>query len=374
MNCFKNLLLVIMGVIAMSGPTWGSWSSATGDQYISLLGGTYTIHAPALAAGPQGQLYCVWVQRVTISVIEVFFSKSTDNGQTWSGSSGDVQISPFNNVSVYNGGIFGDRRIDIAVDSEGRIFVIWPEKYAPTDSNDIMLVYSTDGGDTWVHSDYNFPISDTLHQGTANRPSIAVDHNDNIHVVWSQTDTVASPKADVYYSRSTDHGVTWSGTNAEKLISYKDSSAFQAHIAVGPDNKIHVVWKEKNDANNNINYGVSTDGGNIFSSETADRPVSSAFGTTSYGNPRITLSNTGIIHCIYTVNDSAYYLGSTDGGTNWNTIKIFDSQATYIYPLDIAVTSAGFAVAVLFDQYAGSADSRGLFAIYSSNNGQTWTT
>jgi hypothetical protein len=368
--------IIAMAVLLGVSAAWGSWSSATGDQYISLLGGIYAIYAPALAAGPQGQLYCAWVQRLpSSSILEVFFSKSIDNGQSWSGSSGDVQISTVNNVSVYNFGIFGDRRLDIAVDGEGRIFVVWPEKYSPSDSTEIIMVYSTDGGNTWVHSDLNFPISDTLHEGNANRPAMAIDHNDNIHVVWSQTDTVlVGAKADVYYSRSTDHGVTWSGRNAEKLISYKDSSAFQPHIAVGPDNKIHVVWKEKNDATYNINYGVSTDGGNTFSSETADRPICPSFGVTSYGNPRIAVGTTGIIHGVYNVADSAYYFGSIDGGANWNTTRIWQGVGYDFYNIDVAATASGYAVAIIDEEYPGLPDTRALYALYSSNNGTTWTT
>jgi hypothetical protein len=368
---------LILGLaLILSSAAFASWSSSTGDQYISAVGGNSAIYAPALASGPQGQLYCAWVQRISISVLEVFFSSSADNGLTWTGSSGDVQISPFDNVSVYNGGIAGDRRLDIAVDSENRIFVVWPEKYIQADfdsSIEIMVVYSTDNGATWVHGDLTYPISDTLSANTANRPVIAVDNNDYIHVLWSQTNT-ATTKADVFYSRSTDHGITWSGRNAERAISYPDSNAFQAHIAVGPDNKIHAVWKEKNDANYNINYGVSTDGGLTFSSETADRPVSASFGSTSYGNPRIDISSAGAIQGVFCVTDTAYYFGSSNGGSTWNTRKIWEGTGYDFYTLDVAAASGNNVIAIIDEEYPGLANTRALYALYSSNNGTSWTT
>jgi hypothetical protein len=370
----KKLSLLILGMAFLTyGAAFASWSAASsGDQYISAEGGNSVAYSPVLAKGPQGQLYCAWAQKSGSSAIEIYFSESTDNGQTWSGSSGDVQISPFNNESVWDASIFGDRRFDIGADSQNRIFVVWPEKYIQADfdnSIEIILVYSTDGGNSWVHSDLNYPISDTLTTSIANRPVIAVDHSDNLHVCWSQTNTVTN-KTDVFYTRSTDHGITWS---SERAISYPDSNAFLANIAIGADNKIHVVWKEKNDANWNINYGVSTDGGLTFSSETADRIVSNSFGTTSYGYPRIDIGSTGNIFGIYTFNDTAYFFGSTNQGTTWNTVRIFTRTAPYLYPLDIAVASNGYIIAIVDDQYFGSSNSRGLFALYSSNNGQNWT-
>jgi len=370
----KKLSFLTLGLaLILSGAAFATWSSSTGDQYISLEGGNSAIYAPALAAGPQGQLYCAFVQRISVSVLEVFFTASTDGGHTWTGSSGDLQISPFDNVTVYNGGISGDRRLDIGVDSQNRIFVVWPEKYTQADfdtSVEIMLVYSTDGGSTWVHGDLTYPISDTNTSATANRPVIAVDNNDYLHVCWSQTNTLTN-KADVFYTRSTDHGLTWA---PERAISYPDSSAFQAHIAVGPDNKIHVVWKEKNDASYNINYGVSTDGGLTFSSETADRPVSASFGSTSYGNPRIDISSSGAIQGVFNVVDTVYSLSSTDGGANWNTRKIWEGTGYDFYHCDVAALSGNYVVAIIDEEYPGLPNTRGLFALYSSNGGATWTT
>jgi hypothetical protein len=370
----KKLSFLTLGLaLILSGAAFATWSSSTGDQYISLEGGNSAIYAPALAAGPQGQLYCAFVQRISVSVLEVFFTASTDGGHTWTGSSGDLQISPFDNVTVYNGGISGDRRLDIGVDSQNRIFVVWPEKYTQADfdtSVEIMLVYSTDGGSTWVHGDLTYPISDTNTSATANRPVIAVDNNDYLHVCWSQTNTLTN-KADVFYTRSSDHGLTWA---PERAISYPDSSAFQAHIAVGPDNKIHVVWKEKNDASYNINYGVSTDGGLTFSSETADRPVSASFGSTSYGNPRIDISSSGAIQGVFNVVDTVYSLSSTDGGANWNTRKIWEGTGYDFYHCDVAALSGNYVVAIIDEEYPGLPNTRGLFALYSSNGGATWTT
>jgi hypothetical protein len=364
--CALMLLLTSIG--------WASWSSSTGDQIISSSSPPNSkIYAPALAAGPQGQLYAVWVQGIGINPMEVFFSKSEDSGNNWTGTSGDFQISALDGQSVYNAGIYGSRRIDIAVDGEGRIFVVWPEKYTQADfdtSQEVMVVISTDGGTTWINSDLDFPISDTLTNIQPNYPALAIDHNDNVHVVWNQINP-ATGKADIYYSASTDHGATWSGRAADRYISYPDSNAWPADIAVGPDNKIHVVWKERNDANYYVNYGVSTNGGVTFSSETADRSITPGVTSSSIMFPRLVVSSTGNIHCTYCLVDTVFYVGSTNGGTTWNSSAVYRGVGYDFHTSDIGVTSTGDVVVVFEEAY--DADAYGIWAVYSFNNGQTWT-
>ena len=178
MRIVKTIALAFGLALVTLNFAWADWSGATAEQYVSLLGtaGEHKVYVPALAAAPNGDLYTIWAQGTYSIPYEVHFSKSTDDGVTWSGTSADQMISPNDGDQVYNGGIFGARRTDIAVDSQGRIYVVWPEDYMSYPSFDttreIMMVMSTDGGDTWIHSDTDYPISDTISAEGANSPNI----------------------------------------------------------------------------------------------------------------------------------------------------------------------------------------------------------
>jgi|GEM_PF-2439071 len=372
-----KLLTGAMMVLLLSSGAYATWSSSTGDQIISaLLPPSGTVYAPSLAAGPNGYLYAVWVGRTGTNPYEIYFSRSTDNGATWSGTAGDVQISAYDNEPVYSVGIFGNRRIDIATDSQGRIFVVWPEKYTQADfdtSQEIMVVISTDNGATWIHSDLDFPVSDTLSTPQVNYPAIAVDRNDNIHVVWNQNHPVTN-KADIFYSRSTDHGATWSGRLADRCIGFPDSNGFQADIAVGADNKIHVIWKERGpDGRYGMYYGASTDGGVTFSSETGDSIITETYTSNSYGAPRIVAGAAGFVHAVYCIADTVYYVGTTNGGVSWTNGKIFVGTGYDFYTPEIGMASNGDLIALIDEEYPGFSNSRAIYALYSFNNGLTWT-
>ncbi len=365
-------VLVCALLLCVVSMTYAEWSGADGDQYISSFTPiNQAVYATSAAAGPAGQLYAAWVQRWYSGGYhyEILFSKSTDGGQVWSGTSADQQISASLGAGVYNLGIFGARRTDIAVDSQNRIFVVWPEEI---DGNvEIIMVMSTDGGTSWIHSDIDYPISFIGSVETANNPVIIADNNDNIHAIWNQTSTAGS--AEIHYSKSTDNGATWSGTSADKYISFPDGNpGSMPAIAVDNSNNLHVVWRENNDgAGWTIHYGVSTDGGITFSSESADSVISSVYaGTIEY--PRVAVYSPNDIHVVCANADNVEYVGTTDGGATWNNNTVYVGTGYDFYTPDIAVTSEGNLIALL-DEEAPGTDDRQIYASYSLDGGLTWS-
>jgi hypothetical protein len=380
MNFVKVGGMVCLWAMILYGVALGDWSGAAADQYISNLSTSKKTYSPAMAASPSGDtLYVVWEQGSYPSTdpVEIYFSRSLDGGTTWSGTSADQKISPNDGCAAFTQ--YDARMIDIATDSQGRIFVVWIENYvlATFDSTrEVMMIMSTNGGTSWIHSDTNYPISDTLSDEGANCAGIAIDNNDNIHVVWEQLEP-ATDETEIYYSSSSDNGATWTGRLADRHISYLNSlESARPHIDVDISNNIHVVWSERyGTGDSRILYGVSTDGGTTFSSETSDSVLSNTTPSLSYlGFPRITTGpSAGYVHVIYVTDDTAKYVGTTNGGASWNETILYVGSSGDMDCPDIAVTSTGVLVAILDEEYPGTSNKQ-VYSLYSLDNGITWTT
>ena len=363
-------------------PASAEWTGAAADQFISSFSSQSTVYCPALAVGPNYELYAVWAQRElgTIGIYEVYFSKSTDGGITWTGSSADRRISANDGDGIYSGGIYGARRLDIAVNSLGYIYVVWPEDYVSANfdtTQEVMMVMSMDGGTTWIHSDTDFPVSDTLTTQPVNSPSLAIDNNDNIHVIWNQNEAVTGI-AEIHYSRSTDNGLTWTGRSADRYISFANGQpSYAADIDVGPDNSINLVWQESYGTyDQRILYGVSNDGGATWSCQNSDSTL--AYAPYVIVFPRIKAKPfSGYVSIIYACNDTAYYVGTTNGGASWTNSTIYGGHGYDMYGPDLAVTTTGTMVAILDEDdpitWDWSSPNRQIFAKYSFDYGVTWS-
>ena len=138
---------------------------------------------------------------------ELYFGRSTDQGVTWSSETAEFMISANDGQDVED---VGRKCLGIATDSQGNIYIVWAEDLVSV--HEIMLLKSTDEGVTWIHSDSDYNISyDGAPANDAFDPDIAIDHNDNIYVVWHQKP--ASDTSEIHISISTDAGNTWSGTS-----------------------------------------------------------------------------------------------------------------------------------------------------------------
>jgi Matrixin len=159
-----------------------------------------------LAVGPDGEVYAVyqrWTDKNTHA--QFFLAKSTDGGRTFTAP---IAITPvFNDLtfaSTYGKGTYPS----IAVSPiDGNLFVVYADQPDGT-SSQIEFMRSTDGGAT-----FSAPvvINDTF-TGQHFFSTLAVDERGVLHASWfdgrnSPTDT---SKYDVYATYSLDDGATFS--------------------------------------------------------------------------------------------------------------------------------------------------------------------
>jgi hypothetical protein len=383
----KKGLLGVLLVVVLIGSAMADWSGLTGDQLISYLpfptdyNGNYSLR---IASGANSNLYAIWVEGRTLHPYEIFFSKSTDNGRTWNGTSGDIQISAPDGEGQPQTGT--DRLDGLAVDSQDNIYVVWAESLTNV-GFEVMFAKSTDGGDTWIHSDTDFPIS-FIGGPRTYVPKIAVDHEDNLHVIWHQNPP--SGIAEIFYGFSSDGGNTWTSQSADRIISFPDGNpGFAADIAIDGNDNVYVVWPEKTTSDANsvaVHFGKKLAGQSQFSSETADHQASMPHSGIEMASIAIAPDNS--IHIAYEASNNVggsyrraiYYTGSTDGGETWSglTNEVFvdldpldDSSCT---DPQIVATSTG-ALAVVYCNWDAniSTNFTQTRVSISTDNGNTWS-
>ncbi|TKJ43464.1 hypothetical protein CEE36_03770 [candidate division TA06 bacterium B3_TA06] len=150
----------------------------------------------------------------------IYYKRSTDNGQTWGADTALTEAE--NNVLLPCNAVFGNN-----------IHVVWFNYW---NKYEIYYKRSTDNGATWGD---NIRLSEDDGYNSAN-PSIAV-LGDTIHLVW---DDWRDGIGEIYYKRSTDNGQTW-GDNT-RITDNDDKRSVNPSIAVWEGN-IHVVWEDNRD-------------------------------------------------------------------------------------------------------------------------------
>lgn len=181
-----------------------------------------------------------------------------------------------------------------------------------------------------------------------------------VHIVWYD---YRDANWEIYYKRSTDGGASW---GADTRLTYWALSSESPSIAVsGP--VVHVVWHDARFGNDEIFYKRSTDNGLTWG---ADTRLTSNDANSVYASIAVSGS---ALHVVWTDNRDGfyqvYYKRSTDGGNNWNMdYRLTNTGSNNANTA--SVTVVGFVVHVAW------ADSRdGNWEIYyrrSTNSGSSW--
>jgi hypothetical protein len=287
---------------------------------------------PASAADPFGGLHVVWYDD-TPGNAEIYYSKSTDGGATWSpskrltwtvgnsfwlalavDSSGYIHVvwsdpTPGNAELYYKKSMDGgsswtaSKRLtwtselssapDIAVDSSNSLYVVWHDM---TPGNlEIYCRKSPDGGATWTSSQRL-----TLNSGDSLFPDIVRDSAGNLHVVWED---FTPGKWEIYYKKSTNGGISWS---ASKRITWTSGTSWWPAIAIDSAGNLLLVWQDDTPGGTDIYYGKSPDGGATWN------PFQRLTWTLSAGYPDLTADPNGNHHLVYNIgNTDIYYKKGT---------------------------------------------------------------
>lgn len=210
---------------------------------------------------------------------ELRFSRSLDGGLTYQ----DEQILQPNGTAPFG--------CSVGVGPNGEVHVAWADRAGAT-ANDIRFRSSVDAGLTFsttisVSTGNRHPGTDNIVNcgGGDMRPALngdirmlhqawmAVDttggaFDGNIYVTWASDPAGGVDQSDVFLSRSTNGGATWSAP-LQLGAGGGATDQFEPFVAVGGAGAVGVAWYDRrNDAANNLNIDVfrafSTDGAANF--------------------------------------------------------------------------------------------------------------
>ncbi len=355
-----------------------------------------TQSAPDMAIGPNGNIYIVWEDNRNGNY-DIYLSSSADGGSSFStdvliDNDGANQQRPavvtYGTSNVYvvwqdfrngnwdiyfarssNGGAsFGTPVLvsdaggsseqsypDIAVAGNDNIYVVWQD--FRNGNWDIYSAVSTDDGNSFDQNvRVNSNPSPVIDQES---PSVAVNDNDDIFVVWQDD---RNGDDDIFLARSTNDGDSY---QTEIEVSNDDTNRHQRSptIAIDDSNDIYVVYDDYRSGNSwDIYISTSINNGNSFDAHARVNDASS----NDLRMPSITVDAADNLHIAW-YNDwdnYIYYTKSTDAGVSFGydtRVSSTNGAASFQYPPAVVVNNA-------MEPYVAWADSRnGNDDIYFSN-------
>ncbi len=215
-----------------------AWEPAQPGKLIST---TATVGAgqPTLIVAPNGTLlagFSFWV--TTRSDGDPYSAVSTDNGLNWSVPTPIFTSSGVNSVDI-----------DVIYSSDNTAHSVWVELSSASQRE---LKYRRDSGSGW-----GTDRTISLLNGTPpfmSDPSIAASGSSILDVVWSEANLAASNE-NIYHSRSTDNGLTWTAKQTIIGGGSVDPSV-EPDVFVGPNGAVYVVWQEETPGQTGIEANI----------------------------------------------------------------------------------------------------------------------
>ncbi len=270
-----------------------------------------------------GYLYDAWTNFGGSNDANIEINRSSDQGLTWSTP---VNISSAINAGSHNQGV------NLQTGPNGEVYAIWAIYDGwPTDESAIGMAKSLNGGATWqtatriinnIRGIRTSGISKTMRVNSF--PSMTVDISNSgnrgtLYVTWANIGTPGintGSDIDVYLSKSTDQGLTWSTPTKVN------------QDAPGAGKQHYFPWVACDPANGNLSI-VYYDDRNVPSNQ-----------------------------C------EVYVSNSTDGGASWEDVKVSDVSFT---PQSIP----GLADNYFGDYLAINANNRWVYPAWTDNRSGT---
>ena len=196
---------------------WGAYSHDGGETFTEVKINQNGKLGWSLSGGgtvtPNGDAYFAWVgyenNGGTNGPVNVFVSKTSDGGASWTTKTIDVSASPPDCSALLCGWAFLGAQLVMTSDSAGTIYLLWNAGSAPRGPERIYFAKSTDGGNTYSQKvDVSLAPTGTHHAF----PAIAATGNGNVRISWMDARAASGgiDKWNVYYRSSRNGGSTWS--------------------------------------------------------------------------------------------------------------------------------------------------------------------
>jgi hypothetical protein len=279
--------------------------SSTPDKSINLSNNIGFSSWPSVFSNGNNTIYVGWEDNSTGNY-ELLFTKSTVGGTTFS--------DPINLSS--NNGTSEDGTI---TELNGTVYVGLSDN--STGNYEILLAKSADGGTTFTD-----PINLSNNTVESADPVIK-SSKDNLYVVWSEVD-------DIFFTRSKD------GVKFDKPINLSNTNgtSFTPRLAVSGNNNLSVVWEDQTPGYSDVFFSKSTDSGATFSD-----PINISNSTYDSYSQDIGTQINGDLYAAWNEIlpdfSDIFFAKSTDGGVTFDKpINLSNSNGSTSYDPTIAVS------------------------------------
>lgn len=260
----------------------------------------------ATSSAHPGSLYVSWTRFFGQFQSRIRVSHSRNDGQTWSAP---IALSPDDQVGLVQGS-------RVRVGPRGEVYVCWVVQVSAT-SDQIWLIRSLDGGNTWRAPHQVSPTFSTVYLGSSYRfndfPAMVVDPvTGSIHIVYNE-ENVFNQGANVNYIRSVDGGVTFSQPIRINDVVGVASHQFQPAIHVDEAGHIVACWFDSRNSLNpqvlDVYMSMSTEAApGVWRPNTRVTPTSFLCGTSKFiGDYMGIRAGGGFVHPIW--NDGGFNNG-----------------------------------------------------------------
>jgi len=300
---------------------------------------------------------------------ELFVSRSEDGGATWS------------SVAALNTNAGSDSSADdgasLATDGNGVWIAAWESHDLAGADMDVVFSVSTDGGATW-----SAPATLNSDAGTD------TDVDDDVALctdgagTWIATwESDAGFDEEVFYSRSTDNGQTWSSGQPLTNNGVEDQNPTIAAVSSGT----WVIAWEHTDSDIDIWFSRSSNGGINWS---AAAPLNSDAGgdTDDDVDCQIAADGSGVCVVAWAISNGGEpdieFSRSITGGASWSAQQPLHSFFTTDSGTDANINGNGLvtdgadhwiAVWDSDDDFQGDVGDRDILVSRSSDGGATWS-
>lgn len=171
---------------------------------------------PVLRQAPGGTLVVAYNHEKANGTRNPYYSRSTDDGVTWS------TPAPIRSASQHL------RQVTLALDNNGAAHAVWRSGSG--------LAHARE--DQWPNGENTIvSTADVLFD-----PYLVIGDDNVLHVVWAQAHGTQALH-DIFHAYSTNGGSTWS--TPTNLIVDNDRHSSAPAVAVDAQNNLHVVWEER---------------------------------------------------------------------------------------------------------------------------------
>lgn len=196
----------------------------------------------SIAASHQGRLELAWI--------------NDDNGDllySWANSERAVSATEWSEPFALPSPSQWNSAPDVFVDSAGRIGVAFAVPV--NEDRGIYLVISDDGGLTWL-SPLKVFDAEAVKWERVDNPKVTLSENDTLHLLFTRYATLRAASTELYYSRSSDAGISWSEPQSvgNGAVLWNDLVSYEGKF-------IHRLWQEESNSEIASLGQVSRDGG-----------------------------------------------------------------------------------------------------------------